>query len=164
MSEEEFNEAVRLNFHDLVRTASSVLRCEAAAEDAVQQTLVRVWKNIEAFDPKRGSIEALLHVAVKRQALDHLTSLKRRIAVMEGFWGEYITGERPKRDDPRMNRLIAALGKLPDKPRSLIQKRFFEGKAVAVIANEVGLSKSATQARIRRAEGALRRLARKEPL
>ena len=159
MTEEEFNEAVRLNFHDLVRTASSVLRCEAAAEDAVQQALIRVWKHIDSL---QGSIVALLHVSVKRQALSNLDSLKRRIAVMEGFWGETIVVERPRKADPRVDGLMDALGELPEQKQALLQKRFFEGKTVAVIANEVGLSKSATQCRLHRAEGALLREYRKK--
>jgi RNA polymerase sigma factor (sigma-70 family) len=159
MSEGEFNEAVRSNFHDLVRTADSVLRCEAAAKDAVQQAVIRVWKHVDSL---QGSIVALLHVSVKRQALSNLDSLKRRIAVMEGFWGETIVVERPRKADPRVDGLMAALGELPEKKRALIQKRFFEDKRVEEIAKEIGLSKSATQGRLRHAEGALRRQYKKK--
>jgi RNA polymerase sigma-70 factor (ECF subfamily) len=165
VTEEEFNETVRSNFQSLVRAAESILGSEAAAEDAVQKTLIRIWKNIDSFDPTKASMRTLLHVAVKRQALSHLLSRKRRIAAMEGFWGEHITptNGRPKKDDPRMARLMAALEKLPDKKRALIHKRFFEGKCVQEIAKELSLSKSAAQGRLRHAEGALRRLVKKEP-
>lgn len=165
MNEEEFNQVVTDNFAKLVRTAESVLHCESAAKDAVQKALVRVWKNIGTFDPKKGGFVTLLHVAVKRQALSHLLSRKRRITAMESFWGEYTTTTkgRPKKDDPRMGRLLAALEKLPDKKRALIHKRFFEGKKVEEVAKEMGLSKSAAQGRLRNAEGALRRQCKKEP-
>jgi RNA polymerase sigma-70 factor (ECF subfamily) len=162
MTEEEFNETVRSNFQSLVKAAKSILGCEEAAKDAVQQTLVRVWKNIATFDPEKATMRTLLHVSVKRQALDHKVSRARRFAAMKRFWGEIIP-ERPSKTDPRMPRLMAALGKMPDKKRALLHKRFFEGKTVAVIANEVGLSPSATQARLHRAEGALKRLIKKEP-
>jgi RNA polymerase sigma-70 factor (ECF subfamily) len=162
MTEEEFNETVRANFNSLVKAAEFILGCEEAAKDAVQQTLVRVWKNIATFDPTKASLRTLLHVSVRRQAIDHKVSRARRLAAMERFWGESVP-ERTKKADPRVSRLMAALEKMPDKKRDLLHKRFFEGKTVAVIANEVGLSKSATQGRLRHAEGALKRLTKKEP-
>jgi RNA polymerase sigma-70 factor (ECF subfamily) len=135
----------------LVRTAVNVLNCESAAKDAVQQTLIRVWKHADSL---QGSIEALLHVSVRRQAMSHFISRKRRIAAMEFFWGEIIP-DRPGKADPRVDGLMTALGELPEKKQALLQKRFFEGKSVGEIAKEVGLSKSATQGRLHHAEGAL---------
>ena len=154
MTEEEFNETIRSNFDSLVRTASAVLGCEEAAKDAVQQTLIRVWKNIGSFDPKKGTLEALLQVAVRRAALDHKVSRARMLAAMERFWGESIP-ERPKKADPRVKGLMDALDELPEKKRALIQKYYFEGKRVEEIAKEVGLSLCATKARLHRVRGSL---------
>ena len=161
MTEEEFNETVRSNFDSLVKAAESVLGCEEAAKDAVQQTLIRVWKNIGSFDPTKATMRTLLHVSVRRQAMDHKVSRGRMLAAMERFWGESIP-ERPKKADPRIKGLMDALDELPEKKRALIQKRFFEGKKVEEVAKEVGLSKSAAQGRLRHAEGALRRQYRKK--
>lgn len=154
MTEEEFNETVASNFGSLFRTAEAVLGCEEAAKDAVQQTLIRVWKNIGSFDPKKGTLEALLQVAVKRQAVDHKVSRARRLAAMERFWGEIIP-ERPKKADPRIEGLMDALGDLRADKRALIQKYYIEGKSVAVIANEMWMTQSATKAKIHRVRGSL---------
>jgi RNA polymerase sigma factor (sigma-70 family) len=162
MSEEEFNQAVADNFAKLVRTAEAVLGCHDSARDSVQQALVRIWNNIATFDPKKGAFITLLHVAVKRQAISHLDSRKRRLAGMEFLWAETVVEQRPRKDDPRMDRLMEALGELPEQKRALLQKRFFEGKSVGEIAKEAGLSKSATQCRLHRAEGALLRGYRKK--
>jgi hypothetical protein len=54
---------------------------------------------------------------------------------MEFLWAETIVAERPRKDDPRMDRLMEALGELPEKKQALLRKHFFEGKTVAVIAN-----------------------------
>ena len=146
----------KANLQSLIKADEAILQCEEAAKDAVQVATIRVWKNIATFDPKKGSLAALLTTAVKRVAFDLVDSRKRRLAAMERFWGEIIP-ERPRKADPRLDKLMAALGELPEAKRALLQKRFFEGKTVAVIANEVGLSHSATQARLHRAEGTLRR-------
>jgi RNA polymerase sigma factor (sigma-70 family) len=155
MTEEEFNQAVADNFAKLVRTAEAVLGCHDSAKDSVQQAVIRVWKNIATFDPKKGAFVTLLHVAVKRQAISHLLSRKRRIAGMEFLWAETIVPERPRKADPRMDRLMEALGELPEKKQALLRKHFFEGKTVAEIAEEMGLSRAATGARIKTLKGAL---------
>jgi len=162
MTESEFSMDFESRKKALIAVAAQTLQCEEAAKDAVQVAAIRVWKNIASFDPKKGSMGTLLTTAVKRVAIDFSISRKRRVVAMERFWGDIIS-ERPRKEDPRMLRLMAALGKMPDKKRALLHKRFFEGKTVAVIAKEVGLSKSATQGRLRHAEGALKRLIKKEP-
>jgi RNA polymerase sigma-70 factor (ECF subfamily) len=162
MTEEEFNQAVADNFAKLVRTAEAVLGCHDSAKDSVQQAVIRVWKNIATFDPKKGAFVTLLHVAVKRQAISHQISRKRRITAMEFFWGETIVEERPRKDDPRMDRLMEALGELPEKKQALLRKHFFEGKTVAEIAEEMGLSRAATGARLQTVKGALKRQYRKK--
>jgi RNA polymerase sigma-70 factor (ECF subfamily) len=151
MSEEEFSAEVERRREALIGVAAQTLKCEEAAKDAVQVATIRVWKNIASFDPKKGSLGTLLTTAVKRVALYLVISHKRRLVAMERFWGNIIP-ERPRKADPRLDKLMAALGELPEVKRALLHKRFFEGKTLAVIANEVGLSKSATQARLHRAE------------
>jgi len=150
-----FNETVRSNFDSLVRTAEVVLGCHDSAKDSVQQAVIRVWKNIATFDPKKGAFVTLLHVAVKRQAISHLLSRKRGIAGMEFLWAETIVPERPRKDDPRMDRLMEALGELPEKKQALLREHYFEGKSVAVIAKEMGVSRAAMRARLQTLKGAL---------
>jgi RNA polymerase sigma factor (sigma-70 family) len=128
MTEEDFNQAITDNFAKLVRTAGTVLYCESAAKDAVQQAVIRVWKNITTFDPKKGSFVTLLHVAVKRQAIGHIRSRIRRVAAMEFFWAETIVAERPREADPRGEGLLNALGELPEKKQALLRKRASEAR------------------------------------
>ena len=154
MTEEEFSAEVESRRTALIGVAVQTLKCEEAAKDAVQVATIRVWKNIASFDPKKGSLAALLTTAVKRVALDLVISRKRRLVAMERFWGEIIP-ERPRKKDPRMDGLMEALDELPEKKQALIQKYYFEGKSVAVIANEMGLSRAATGARIQTLKGAL---------
>ena len=70
--------------------------------------------------------------------------------------------KRPRKADPRMDRLMEALGELPEKKQALLREHFFEGKSVAVIANEMGLSLCAMRARLQTLKGALKRQYRKK--
>ncbi len=73
---------------------------------------------------------------------------------MERFWVDIIP-ERPRKDDPRLQGLMEALDELPEKKQALLREHFFEGKSVAEIAEEMGLSRAATGARIKTLKGAL---------
>jgi RNA polymerase sigma factor (sigma-70 family) len=55
-----------------------------------------------------------------------------------------------------------ALDELPEKKQALLRKHFFEGKTVAEIAEEMGLSRAATGARLQTLKGALKRQYRKK--
>jgi DNA-directed RNA polymerase specialized sigma24 family protein len=74
---------------------------------------------------------------------------------MEFLWAETIVPERPKKADPRIEGLMDALGELSEAKQTLLRKHYFEGKSVAVIAKEMGLSKSATGARLQTLKGTL---------
>src|SRR5207237_9617187 len=49
---------------------------EAAAEDLVQDTLVKVWRNAERYDPARGSLDTWVLLMARNLAID---ALRRRV-------------------------------------------------------------------------------------
>src|SRR5213080_5071413 len=49
---------------------------EAAAEDLVQDTMVKVWRNAERYDPARGSLDTWILLMARNLAID---ALRRRV-------------------------------------------------------------------------------------
>ena len=59
---------------NLYGVALRIVRCPALADDVVQETFVKVWRNIEAYDPARGRLFTWLLNIVRSTALDHCRS------------------------------------------------------------------------------------------
>jgi len=55
----------------------------AEAEDAVQETLLRAWKNAERFDESRASLRTWLHRIATNVCLDMTRSVQRRALAMD---------------------------------------------------------------------------------
>src|ERR671922_322485 len=49
---------------------------EASAEDLVQDTFVKVWRNAARYDPARGSLDTWILLTARNLAID---SLRRRV-------------------------------------------------------------------------------------
>ena len=52
----------------------AVVRDAATAEDLVQETFLRVWNRIQAFEPGRGALGPWLLAIARNRAIDHVRS------------------------------------------------------------------------------------------
>ncbi|MBN1895995.1 sigma-70 family RNA polymerase sigma factor, partial [bacterium] len=62
--------------------AFRILQHEEDARDVVQESFVRVWKNISKFDARK-SFSTWLYRIVTRLCLDRLKSRKRRLKMLD---------------------------------------------------------------------------------
>ena len=46
-------------------------------EEAIADTFIKIWKNASKLNPKRGSLEGLLIVTARHQAINRLQQLSR---------------------------------------------------------------------------------------
>ncbi len=77
MDDQRFDELVRAHSPALVLFARSLARDRGAAEEAVQDTLVRAWRYLDSFDA-RGSFEGWLLRICRRVIIDHGAAATRR--------------------------------------------------------------------------------------
>jgi RNA polymerase sigma-70 factor (ECF subfamily) len=68
----EFETAYREHSARVRAAAQRVLHDPAAAEDVTQEVFVRLWQRPQLFDPRRGSLAALLAVMGRSRALDRI--------------------------------------------------------------------------------------------
>ena len=102
-----------------------ILRSEAAAEDAVQEAFVRIWRRAGDFDPSIASPIAWMTTIARNAAIDTLRRGAERVsaasAEIDGDLVERLAD--PAADGRRMmegTRLTACLGELDKDKRGMI--------------------------------------------
>lgn len=60
----------------VMATAMRILRDRSLAEDAAQETFVKIWRHAGKFDPKRGSPLAWVGIIARNAALDQASSVR----------------------------------------------------------------------------------------
>ena len=155
-SEEALEILIRRHWPTAHRAAYLVIGDAAAAEDVAQEALVSAIRALDRFDLRRPFGPWLRRIAVNR-AIDHARARGSRGEVSVG------TAEEAERrvsapafaveelDDPRGERLVAALAELSPDHRAIVAMRFLLEMGPGEIAAELGVPRGTVNSRLRRA-------------
>lgn len=146
--------------NQLYRLALRITLNAAEAEDVVQDTLIKVWNRRDCWETI-GSIEAFCLTICRNLSLDRLRKQDNQnysldadatIQQPDGTANPYETTSQRDRVE-LIRQLIDAL---PEKQRSCIQLRDFEGKAYKEIAEVLEISEEQVKVNIFRARQAIK--------
>jgi RNA polymerase sigma factor (sigma-70 family) len=133
-----------------------MLGSDAAAQDLVQDTFVKLWRSAERYDRSRGKLETWVLLIARSLAID---AIRRR--VLEARTLEHV--ERPSEvdDDPGpddvaitldlTDRARAAMASLPPEQRAALELAYLGGKTSAEISDMEGIPIGTAKTRIRAA-------------
>ena len=124
---EAFDALAGAAYHRLYAVAVRILRDGYAADDAVQDTLVRAWRDIRSLRD-RDRFEAWLHRLLVHACADHVRKGRRRVEIVPN------TSDHPDPVDD-----MARVGDRDEISRAF-QTLSVEHRAVLVLAHYVGLS------------------------
>lgn len=140
--------------NELYRLALRITLNNAEAEDIVQETLIKVWNKREEWQ-QIDSIEAFSMTVCRNIALD---SLKRKSndndTLDENNTAEIASSSNPYEQMLQKDRIELVrqlINSLPEKQRSCMQLRDFEGKQYKEIAEILGISEEQVKVNIFRA-------------
>ena len=150
----------------LVGVAYRILRNKFDAQDAVQDSLLRAFVNLEKFHEQ----SAFLTWATRITINSCLMRLRSRHSHLEQYLDAAIRGEKyleipSATPDPegivlrqeQEQLLRAAIGALPKKLREAIELKELRELTLEEVASALGASLSATKARLHQAKGVLKR-------
>ncbi len=127
----------------------------ARAQDVVQETMLRAWRNPQVLDQSRGSARGWLFTVAKRIVIDEWRSTRSR--------PEFVMADVPERavadnTDQTVDRqvVIAALRTLSVEHREVLLECYFRGSSVAEAAHTLGVPAGTVKSRTHYALHALR--------
>ncbi len=141
------------------RVARALLQNSAAAEDAVQDAWLDVWRNLSSFDAGRPFKPWLLTIvanrcrmALRRSAPLTTTLVEIRpesVSLADDLTDTFVRGETDAD-------LTAALATLPPDRLRLIEFRFFAQLDISEIALVLGIAEGTVKSRLHRTLATLR--------
>jgi RNA polymerase sigma-70 factor (ECF subfamily) len=152
---EAFSVLARAAASRMDAAARLILRDRELARDAVQEALIRAWRDLPGLrDPER--FDAWLHRLIVNAAIDETRRRRRRVIEVEID----ATG-LPLREDPYglladRDALDRALAGLAPEYRALVVLHYFLGMPVPEAAASLGISLGAAKSRLHRAMGSMR--------
>ena len=139
----------------VLRTCFVCLSDAQQAEDAMQDTFLKAWRNLDQFEKRNGASEKtwLMHIAL------NVCRDYRRTR-----WFRHVDMSRALEDVPlHMNdalpedrELLMDVLALPEKLRQPILLYYYQDMTLEEVAETLGVSKSAIHSRLRKAEDMLK--------
>lgn len=160
--DEWFTRLVEMYQTPLLRMCCLYLRDAALAENAVQETFVKVYRSMDSF---RGDCSE--KTWVMRIAMNTCHDLRRSgwFRLMDRRYTPDMLPEAGTNCTAEDDTLITAVMQLPIKLREVVLLYYYQGMTTTEIADALGLSQSSVSGRLKRARDKLRdALERREPL
>jgi len=129
---------------------------EAAAQDVVQETLLRAWQHPEVLDPDTGSIRSWLYTVARRIVIDQRRRERRRPEVVTAQLPEPIAVDDPATALADRTVVLDALRALSAEHRAVLLECYFRGASVAQAAARLGIAEGTVKSRTHYALRALR--------
>lgn len=159
-----------LNNQRLFRTAWSVLRNHADAEEVVQEAYLKAFNSLETYSGQ-SSLSTWLTRIVYNAAIDRHRSLKRRhaglqqqdVAILDEHHSRYSPESMPMSPEAELIRkqfsefLKSVIARLPDDFRSVFVLRDIEGMSVTETAEALQIKEATVKSRLFRARRDLRK-------
>lgn len=120
-----------------------IVRDTAVAEDLVQETFLRIWNRVRAFDSERGALGPWMLTVARNRALDYVRSVDGRMsqnaAQLEDMEspGAFAGIEKDILNIDRVRALQEAFTKLNPKQREVIELAYYEGLSQSEMAERM---------------------------
>lgn len=117
------------------------------AEDIVQETLLRAWRNLDRLGQDTGPVRPWLFTVAQRLAIDAHRARRARPAEV----GDAALAAVPGLDElePTLNRIVVtdALDSLSREHRAVIVETYYRGRSVAEAARVLGVPEGTVKSR-----------------
>lgn len=137
-----------------------ILHDRMLAEEATQDTFLKVWSRARQYLAERGSLLVWLLTIARRTALDRLRLEGRRPMLSNSedpdiAW-ESVANEDSLTSEARWRSMYFAVQSLPEEQRQVIELAYYQGMSQSEIAEVLGWPLGTVKSHIRKAMESLR--------
>jgi RNA polymerase sigma-70 factor (ECF subfamily) len=126
------------------------------AEDVVQETLLRAWRNFAALDESHGSVRAWLFRVARNIVIDEWRTKRSQSEVTVADVPDG-AGEADRTDQLLLSWVVAdALTRLSPEHRAVLLECYYRGQSVAEASHRLGVPEGTVKSRTHYALRALR--------
>ncbi len=142
----------------LYRIAFHILEQQDEAEDAVQETFLKLWEIRDKLDDVESAKAYSIRI-LKNECLDRLRKAKKSVPADQVLVREPISPTDEQIDARRrLEKVLGAIKSLPDIQKQVLLLRTVEGLSYEEISKKMGMSQLTLRVLLTRARGALRNL------
>ena len=145
------------------RLASSILRDRAAAEDATQESLVRVWRALPRFDG-RAALGTWIYAITRNTCLMELRRRRPTVSLddadsEEARQATASVAAEPT-PDPERDNILRLIEALPGNQQQVVRLFYLEDRSYEAVADRLGMPLGTAKNLLHRARKRLMELAR----
>ncbi len=142
----------------LYRIAFHIFERQDEAEDAVQETFLKLWEMRQKLDSVESAKAYSIRI-LKNECLDRLRKAKKTVPAEHTLTKEAIPPEDEQIDAKgRLEKVLGAIKSLPDSQKQVLLLRTVEGLSYEEISRKMGMSQLTLRVLLTRARGTLRNL------
>ena len=133
---------------------------DEVAEELAQQTLLKVWRKAQLFDPEKAAASTWIFRIARNLRIDTLRKQKHFFDDdydLEGIVDEQEDVEDKVSREQKSHNITLALSALPQEQTRIIRLSFYDGLSHSEIANQLEIPLGTVKSRIRLAFGHLRK-------
>lgn len=141
---------------NLLGVLSQILQEKATAEDVLQDAFIKIYKNIDTYDPQKGALFTWMLNICRNSAIDRKRKIKREQENVNRFQSENVntSSHVPKWSNDseimeKRDKLNKAIEKLPEDQRTVIENLYFEGMTQREMAEHENIPLGTVKSRIR---------------
>jgi RNA polymerase sigma-70 factor (ECF subfamily) len=140
----------------VLRYAIRLTGDRAAAEDVVQETLIRAWKHADRLVEGKGSVRGWLLTVARNIVMDQVRA--RAIRPAEVAEVDERSSVRADHSESVVNALLVleALGRVSAEHREVLVERYYRGRSVTEVARHLGVPPGTVKSRSYHALRAIR--------
>jgi RNA polymerase sigma-70 factor (ECF subfamily) len=127
------------------------------AEDVVQETLIRAWRNAARLDPRPQLLRAWMCTVARRVVIDDRRHRQARPKEVEEAHEDFVSVPDPAEGTVSAMVVQRALDKLPRAQREVILETYLKGRTVNEVAAMLGVPPGTVKSRMYHGVRALRR-------